>query len=78
MKYVVSWEARQTASEELQARSLQVFSLKEGLSWQLGGRTFSLGGFGFWERSYRLSGWFKLEDKRWQTATHTCHLSVCS
>ena len=26
MKYVVSWEARQTASEELQARSLQVFS----------------------------------------------------
>ena len=26
MKYVVSWETRQTASEELQARGLQVFS----------------------------------------------------
>jgi len=26
MRYLVSWETRQTASEELQARSLQVFS----------------------------------------------------
>jgi len=26
MKYVVTWESRATASEELQARSLQVFS----------------------------------------------------
>ena len=26
MKYLVSWETRQTASEELQARGLQVFS----------------------------------------------------
>jgi hypothetical protein len=26
MKYVVSWETRQTASEDLQARGLQVFS----------------------------------------------------
>jgi hypothetical protein len=26
MKYVITWESRPTASEELQARSLQVFS----------------------------------------------------
>jgi Protein of unknown function (DUF3303) len=26
MKYVVSWESRQSASEQVQARSLQVFS----------------------------------------------------
>ena len=26
MKYMVSWETRQTASEDLQARGLQVFS----------------------------------------------------
>ena len=49
MKYVVSWEARANASEELQARSLQVFgkwSPAEGTNFvQFVGRVDGRGGF---------------------------------
>ena len=49
MKYVVSWEARQNASEELQARSLEVFgkwSPSEGTTFhQFLGRIDGRGGY---------------------------------
>ncbi|MEP6665738.1 MAG: DUF3303 family protein [Nocardioidaceae bacterium] len=49
MKYVVSWEPRANASEELQARSLQVFSKwspSEGATFlQFVGRVDGGGGF---------------------------------
>ena len=49
MKYVVSWESRQSASEELQARSLQVFSKwspSEGTTFhQFLGRVDGRGGY---------------------------------
>ena len=49
MKYVVSWETRQTASEEMQARGLQVFSKwtpSEGTTFhQFLGRVDGRGGY---------------------------------
>jgi hypothetical protein len=49
MKYVVTWEARQTASEESQARGLQVFSKwapSEGATFlQFLGRVDGRGGY---------------------------------
>ena len=49
MKYVVSWEARQNASEEMQARSLEVFgkwSPSEGTTFhQFLGRIDGRGGY---------------------------------
>jgi hypothetical protein len=49
MKYVVSWETRQTASEELQGRGLQVFSKwapSEGTTFhQFLGRVDGRGGY---------------------------------
>jgi hypothetical protein len=49
MKYVVSWETRQTASEEVQARGLQVFSKwtpSEGTTFhQFLGRVDGRGGY---------------------------------
>ena len=49
MKYVISWEARQTASEETQARGLQVFSKwspSDGVTFhQFLGRVDAKGGY---------------------------------